>query len=46
MEGILLLATLAQHWQLRLAPDQVIALRLVITLRPKHGMRMKFSRRK
>ncbi|MCU1268228.1 MAG: Cytochrome [Acidobacteria bacterium] len=40
MEGILLLATLAQQWQLRLAPDQVIALRPVITLRPKHGMRM------
>ena len=40
MEGILLLATLARHWKLRLAPDQVVAIRPVITLRPKHGMRM------
>ncbi|MDQ2856785.1 MAG: cytochrome P450, partial [Acidobacteriota bacterium] len=46
MEGILLLATLAQRWQLRLAPDQIIALRPVITLRPKHGMRMTARRRK
>jgi cytochrome P450 len=45
MEGILLLATLAQQWQMRLAPDQVVALRPVITLRPKHGMRMKMLRR-
>jgi hypothetical protein len=41
-----LLATLAQHWQMRLAPDQLVALRPVITLRPKHGMRMVVQRRK
>jgi cytochrome P450 len=46
MEGILLLTTLAQHWQMRLAPQQVIALRPVITLRPKHGMQMAVLRRK
>lgn len=40
MEGILLLATIAQQWQMRLAPNQIVALRPVITLRPKHGMRM------
>jgi len=45
MEGELLLATLAQQWQMRLAPHQVVALRPVITLRPKHGMKMKVSRR-
>jgi cytochrome P450 len=45
MEGILLVATLAQQWQMRLEPDQVVALRPVITLRPKHGMRMKLVRR-
>lgn len=45
MEGVLLLATLAQQWQLRLATHQVVALRPVITLRPKHGMRMKLLRR-
>jgi len=45
MEGILLLATIAQQWQMRLVPDQVIALRPVITLRPKFGMRMIVQRR-
>ena len=45
MEGILLVATLAGRWQMRLAPDQVVALRPVITLRPKHGMRMTVARR-
>jgi len=45
MEGILLLATLAQQWQMRLAPHQVVALRPVITLRPKHGMKMVIQRR-
>jgi cytochrome P450 len=45
MEGILLLATLAQQWQMRLAPDQMVALRPVITLRPKHGMRMSLESR-
>ena len=46
MEGILLLATLAQQWQMRLAPNHVVALRPVITLRPKHGMRMTLQQRK
>ncbi|HXM36088.1 MAG TPA: cytochrome P450 [Pyrinomonadaceae bacterium] len=45
MEGVLLLATLAQQWQMRLAPNQVVALRPVITLRPKHGMRMSLTKR-
>jgi cytochrome P450 len=45
MEGILLLATIAQQWQMRLTPDQVIAMRPVITLRPKFGMRMSLQRR-
>ncbi|MGB2913662.1 MAG: cytochrome P450, partial [Pyrinomonadaceae bacterium] len=39
-EGILLLATLARKWQLRLAPGQQIGLKPLITLRPKYGMRM------
>ena len=46
MEGILLLATLARRWQMRLVPNHVVALRPVITLRPKHGMRMTLQRRK
>jgi cytochrome P450 len=45
MEGTLLLATLAQHWQLRLVPDQPVALRPLVTLRPKYGMRMILTRR-
>jgi cytochrome P450 len=45
-EGILLLATLAQQWQMRLAPGQRIALLPQITLRPKYGMRMILERRK
>jgi cytochrome P450 len=45
MEGVLLLATLAQRWRLRLVPNHPVALKPVITLRPKHGMRMVISRR-
>jgi len=44
-EGILLLATLAQRWKLRLVDDQKIGLNAMITLRPKYGMRMHISRR-
>jgi cytochrome P450 len=46
MEGILLIATLARHWRLRLVPDHPVELQPVITLRPKHGMRMTVSRRR
>lgn len=45
-EGILLLATLAQQWQMRLAPGQRIGLLPQITLRPKYGMRMILERRR
>jgi cytochrome P450 len=45
MEGMLLLATLAQQWQLRLVPDHPVALRPLVTLRPKYGMRMILTRR-
>ena len=45
MEGILLIATLAQHWQLRLVANHPVALKPVITLRPKHGMRMTVMKR-
>ena len=40
MEGILLIACLAREWQMRLAPNHPVALKPVITLRPRHGMRM------
>jgi len=39
-EAILLLATLARKWRMRLVPEQVIGLRPMMTLRPKFGMRM------
>ena len=40
MEGILVLATVAQRWRLRLVPGHRVALDPKITLRPKFGMRM------
>jgi cytochrome P450 len=40
MEGTLALATIAQRWRLRLAPDQVVDTKPMITLRPRFGMRM------
>ena len=39
-EGILLLATIAQRWRLRLEPGQRVETRPLITLRSKHGIRM------
>ena len=40
MEGALLIATIAQHWEMRLAPDQRVEPKAMITLRPRYGMRM------
>jgi cytochrome P450 len=40
MEGMLILATLAQRWKFRLAPGQSVEPLALITLRSKHGMRM------
>jgi cytochrome P450 len=40
MEGVLLLATIAQRWRFRLAPGHRVETRAVITLRPKYGMQM------
>jgi cytochrome P450 len=45
MEGILLIAGLASEWQMRLVPNHPVELKPVITLRPKHGMRMIVSKR-
>ena len=48
MEGILLIATLAQQWQMRLLAEHVVELepQFSTTLRPKHGMRMTLQRRR
>jgi cytochrome P450 len=40
MEGVLALATLAQRWKLRLAPGHPVEPEPLITLRPRHGMKM------
>ena len=45
MEGVLLLATIAQRWRFRLVPGHPVALQPIITLRPKYGMRMALERR-
>ncbi len=45
MEGVLLIATIAQKWKMRLAAGQQIAMQPMITLRPKFGMRMQMERR-
>jgi cytochrome P450 len=45
MEGILLIAALAQHWRLRLVPNHPVKTQPVITLRPKHGMLMTLEKR-
>ena len=45
MEGVLLLARIAQRWTLCLAPGHPVALQPLITLRPKHGMRMHLETR-
>jgi cytochrome P450 len=46
MEGILILSIIAQKWTMRLVPGQRIKLDPAITLRPKHGIRMKLVKRK
>ena len=40
MEGILALAVFARRWRLRLADGHRVVPQPIITLRPKHGMRM------
>jgi cytochrome P450 len=45
MEGVLILATIAQKWHLRLEPDQRIEMQPLITLRPKHPIRMRLQQR-
>jgi cytochrome P450 len=45
MEGVLVIATIAQRWKLRLVPGHPVAMQPLVTLRPKHGMRMVVERR-
>jgi cytochrome P450 len=45
MEGVLILATIAQQWGLRLLPDQQIDVQPKITLRPKYPIHMRVEER-
>jgi cytochrome P450 len=45
MELILIVATMAQRWDLQLVPGHPVELQPLITLRAKHGMRMTLARR-
>jgi cytochrome P450 len=45
MEGVLLLATLAQKWKFTLVPGQRVEPEPLITLRPKFGMKMQVEAR-
>jgi cytochrome P450 len=45
MEGVLLLATIAQKWKLSLVPGHCVEPEPLITLRPKYGMRMQVESR-
>jgi cytochrome P450 len=45
MEGVLLLATVAQRWRFKLVPGHPVATAALITLRAKHGMKMVAGRR-
>ena len=45
MEAVLLVASLARGWRMRLVPGHPVVPRPVITLRPKHGMMMTLEKR-
>ena len=45
MEGVLLIAALAQSWRMRLVPGHPVEVQPLITLRPRHGMKMTLERR-
>ncbi|HEY6050480.1 MAG TPA: cytochrome P450, partial [Thermoanaerobaculia bacterium] len=45
MEGVLILATLARRWRFRLDPAARVEPQALITLRPRHGIRMRAEAR-
>ncbi|MBA2745536.1 MAG: cytochrome P450 [Flavisolibacter sp.] len=46
MQGILVLATIAQSWRIKLVPDHPVELLPLINLRPRYGMMMTLHQRK
>ncbi len=45
MEATLVLVTLAQQWKAKLAPGHIVEPHPLVTLRPKHGMKMILEKR-
>ena len=45
MEGVILIATIASKWKMRLVPHQKVEPQPLITIRPKYGMNMILERR-
>jgi cytochrome P450 len=46
MEGVLVIATVAQRWKMRLVEGHTVEPHPIVTLRPKYGMKMIVSSRK
>jgi cytochrome P450 len=46
MQGILLIATLAQRWRMQLVRNHPVKLEPVVTLRPKYGLMMELEQRR
>jgi len=45
MEGVILIATIASKWKMKLVPHQKIVPQALITIRPKNGMNMILEKR-
>lgn len=45
MEGVILIATIASKWKMKLVPHQKIVPQALITIRPKNGMKMIVEKR-
>jgi cytochrome P450 len=45
MEGVLVMATMAQRWKMRLVEGHPVEPKAIVTLRPKYGMKMVIERR-
>jgi cytochrome P450 len=45
VQGVLLIAALAQTWRMRLVPGHTVEVRPVITLQPKYGVKVSLERR-
>ncbi|MEP7279705.1 MAG: cytochrome P450 [Bacteroidota bacterium] len=46
LEGVLVLASIAQFWRINLVPGHPVELQQLLNLRPKYGMMMELQRRK